>query len=123
MKLTETLVLVGLGGLIVYLASSSKNKPDVAPIVTGDNSAADGIPKILREEAPATESVEDLQQPEEVVESTEIKTEEIIEEQPVQQSKPLRRSQGFTQKFVVLDNTPFPIQDIGAGFDADDPEV
>lgn len=124
MKLTETLTLVGLGGLIVYLALNKKDKPTVTPVVADGSSAADGIPKILREPEPVAESVEDLQQPEEVVESVEVKTEEIIEEKPVPQMRRQRRAGSeFTQKFVVLDNTPFPIQDMGQIGDADEPEV
>jgi len=124
MKLTETLTLVGLGGLIVYLALNKKEKPEASVIKTDGSSAADGIPKILREPEPSVESVEDLQQPEEVVESVEVTTEEIIEEQPVQeQRKPRRTGSGFSTKFVVMDNTPFPIQDLGSVGDADDPDI
>ena len=110
MKLTETLTLLGLGGLIVYLVLNQKKEPQTTNVVSNPTSAADGIPRVLRDaQAPMKEetvSVEDLQEPSEAIEEAEITSEEIVEERVQQRRRP---SDPYTEQFVILDRTPFPI--------------
>jgi hypothetical protein len=121
MKGLESILLLGLGGMIVYLMTGKKERPDTTPVITPTESF---IPPVLRsdEVEQADEEIRQDVQVEEIGDMDDPE-EEVMESFTPQRSRANSRD-NFSEQLVILDNTPFPLHLQGRGgvSDADDLE-
>lgn len=120
MKTTETILLIGLGGVIAYLAFSRKSGQPSNKSLGGGGSFEEPSTRaleavdVIETQAPINVTVNTPQAPTSAPEPTTpapTTTTEAVDTEPTRSfvSGRRRRSEGYAQKFVILDNTNFPI--------------
>jgi len=120
MKGLESILLLGLGGLIVYLLTDKKERPQTTPQIIPTESF---IPLVLRDDE-VNKADEEISQDVEVEEIGDLDDpeEEVMESFTPRRTRNRSRD-SFSQKLVILDNTPFPLhRQGGADLSADDLE-
>lgn len=112
MKGLESILLLGLGGMIVYLMMGKKERPNTTPVITPTESF---IPPVLRSDE-VEQADEEIRQDVQVEEIGDIDDpeEEVMESFTPQRSRAHSRD-NFSEKLVILDNTPFPLHLQGRG--------
>lgn len=116
MKTTETILLIGLGGVIAYLAFSRKSgQPSTKSLGGGSfeepSTRSLEAVDVIETQAPINVTVNTPQAPTPAPEpESPAPTTEAVDTEPTRSfvSK-RRRSEGYAQHFVILDNTNFPI--------------
>lgn len=134
MKTTETILLIGLGGVIAYLAFSRKSSSPATKSLGGGGGGGGGsfeepstraleAVDVIETQAPINVTVNTPQVPTSAPEpepepdtptpppppTTEPEDVPSTPTAAFVNSRPRRRSEGYAEKFVILDNTNFPI--------------
>jgi hypothetical protein len=122
MKITDTLLLIGLGGVIAYLAFGRKSSSPAAPAERGGGFANDSsrgleAVDVIETQAPINVTVNTP-----ASSLTAQNPTKPVAPQPTTQTAATapsstasfvnsrsRRKEGYAERFVILDNTQFPI--------------
>lgn len=133
MKSIENILTFALGGVIVYLLVKTKTKAVQADALLNDaeeNESFTEVPKVFVEKATAEsesaeetkdESYEDNNRTDKTAPTlTEMEGEVIEAITPKRKRRAGNTGTVGRQRLVILDNTPFPIQQAGLGFDVDE---
>ena len=132
MKTTETILLIGLGGVIAYLALSRKSSSPATKSLGGGGGGGGSFEEpstraleavdVIETQAPINVTVNTPQMPTSAPEpqpepenppppppTTEPEDSPSAPSAAFVNSRPRRRSEGYAEQFVILDNTNFPI--------------
>lgn len=125
MKTTETILLIGLGGVIAYLVFSRKSSSSSTKSLGGGGGSFEEpstrsleAVDVIETQAPINVTVNTPQapasEPTSTTSTTSTSTTTNAEDTPVTRtasfvSERRRRSEGYGERFVILDNTTFPI--------------
>ena len=131
MKTTETILLIGLGGVIAYLALSRKSSSPATKSLGGGGGGGGSFEEpstraleavdVIETQAPINVTVNTPQMPTSAPEpqpepdtpppppTTEPEDSPSAPSAAFVNSRTRRRSDGYAERFVILDNTNFPI--------------
>jgi hypothetical protein len=119
MKITETILLIGLGGVIAYLAFSRKSSSPSTKSLGGGSFEEPSTRSleavdVIETQPPINVTVNTPQAPTSAPEPqapASTTTTQAVDTEPTRSfvNSRRRRSEGYAQQFVILDNTSFPI--------------